>query len=123
MTDRKKLTRRREGSLLTRVDVELLESRQLLSAAVDPVVTPNLTVTSLATKSAFTGYTPEQIKKAYGFNSISGDGTGQTIAIVDAFNDPNIASDLKTFDRQFGLKDPPSLKVVNQSGGSSLPAT
>src|SRR6476469_3162017 len=115
MTDRKKLTRRREGSLLTRVDVELLESRQLLSAAVDPVVTPNLTVTSLATKSAFTGYTPAQIKKAYGFNSISGDGTGQTIAIVDAFNDPNIASDLKAFSAKFGLPDAKLVKV-NQNG-------
>jgi hypothetical protein len=28
---------------------------------------------------------------------VTGDGGGQTIAIVDAYNDPNIASDLRTF--------------------------
>ena len=46
----------------------------------------------------------------------------QTIAIVDAYNDPNIVSDLQVFDQQFGLSAA-SLKVVNQSGGSSMPTT
>src|SRR5947209_4811195 len=118
MTDRNKMTRRREGSLSMRVDVELLESRQLLSAAVDPVVTPNLTVTSLATKSAFAGYTPAQIKQAYGFNAISGDGTGQTIAIVDAFDDPNIQADLDAFSAKYGLASTTVTKV-SQTGGST----
>ena len=54
------------------------------------------------------GYTPAQIASAYGFNNINfgsvmGNGAGQTIAIVDAYDDPNIASDLATFDAQFGL--------------------
>ena len=35
--------------------------------------------------------------------AITGDGTGQTIAIVDAYNDPNIVSDLQVFDSQFSL--------------------
>ena len=39
-------------------------------------------------------YTPAQIRAAYGVNVISfgtttGDGTGQTIAIVDAYDDPS----------------------------------
>ena len=29
-----------------------------------------------------------QIRHAYGFDQIEGNGTGQTIAIVDAYNDP-----------------------------------
>jgi subtilase family serine protease len=37
-------------------------------------------------------------------------GSGQTVAIVDAFNDPNIQSDLNTFDSQFGL---PTCTVSN----------
>ena len=52
-----------------------------------------------------TGYTPQQIQNAYGVNQITfsggkvaGNGAGQTIAIVDAYNDPNIRSDLATFD-------------------------
>src|SRR5262245_59163282 len=39
------------------------------------------------------GYSPGQIQNAYGFNQIysSGlNGANQTIAIVDAYNDPNI---------------------------------
>ena len=44
------------------------------------------------------GYTPAQIQQAYGFNQVSNNGSGETIAIVDAYNDPNIQSDLATFD-------------------------
>jgi subtilase family serine protease len=66
-------------------------------------------------------YTPAQIRHAYGFDRITfnngavqGNGAGQTIAIVDAYDDPRIASDLHTFDSQFGLSDP-KLTVVQQS--------
>ena len=31
------------------------------------------------------------------------DGTGQTIAIIDAYHDPDITTDLHTFDTQYGL--------------------
>src|SRR5215472_5209297 len=34
---------------------------------------------------------------------LTGDGKGQTIAIVDAYNDPSIASDAETFSQQYGL--------------------
>ena len=61
-----------------------------------------------------TGYTPQQIQSAYGVNQITfsggkvvGNGAGQTIAIVTAYNDPNISSDLATFDKQYGLSAPP----------------
>jgi hypothetical protein len=70
------------------------------------------------------GYAPAQLLHAYGFDQLSLDGTGQTIAIVDAFYDPNIVSDLKTFDQQFGLPDPPSFSQVDEHGNpatSSIP--
>jgi subtilase family serine protease len=63
-------------------------------------------------------YTPAQIRTAYQFNQTSYTGTGQTIAIVDAYSNPNISTDLATFDRQWGIAAPPSFKVVNQFGGS-----
>ena len=47
--------------------------------------------------------TPAQIRHIYGFDQISNLGAGQTIAIVDAFDDPDIMGDLDTFDQQFGL--------------------
>lgn len=45
------------------------------------------------------GYQPDQIRGAYG---ITGTGAGQTIAIVDAYDDPNIYGDLDAFDARFG---------------------
>jgi hypothetical protein len=48
-------------------------------------------------------FSPAQISQAYGLNLISNTGSGQTIYIVDAYNDPNISSDLATFDSQWGL--------------------
>lgn len=68
------------------------------------------------------GYTPAQIRHAYGFDQITGDGTGQTIAIVNAFDDPNIESDLRVFDKQFDIAAPPTFRVVDQTGGDDLPA-
>ena len=55
---------------------------------------------------AFTGnvgVSPAKIRKFYSISSISNQGSGQTIAIVDAFDDPNIAADLNHFDSFFGL--------------------
>src|SRR2546423_1007806 len=103
---------------------ETLESRTFLSSAMDLRMTPALALSPMAS-SGVDGYSPAQIKHAYGFdqvtfsNGVKGDGAGQTIAIVDAFNDPNIESDLHTFDLKFGLSDPPSFKKVSQTGGST----
>jgi hypothetical protein len=86
----------------------------------------------LESRNLLSVYNPAQIRHAYGFDQITfingqgqtvaGDGTGQTIAIVDAFNQPNIAADLQKFDQTFGLAAPPSFQVVNQTGGSTLPS-
>ena len=54
-------------------------------------------------KAAPTGYTPAQMTTAYGFDLIANQGAGQTIALVDAYDDPNIESDLGVFTTQFGL--------------------
>jgi hypothetical protein len=98
---------------------EGLESRALLSAfhPTYAALGPNAGASSPA------GYTPAQIRHAYGFDriqfsrngqTIAGDGAGQTLAIVDAFDDPSIAADLRVFDRQFGLPDPVFTKSTPQ---------
>ncbi len=84
------------------------------------------------------GMTPSQIRTAYGINSIAfgsvnGDGTGQTIAIVDAYDNPSLVnstaanfatSDLGEFDSQFGIAAPPSFMKLNEQGGTTgLPGT
>lgn len=50
-----------------------------------------------------TGIFPGKMKVAYGFNLITNHGAGQTIAIVDAFDDPNAEADLGKFSTTFGL--------------------
>jgi hypothetical protein len=67
------------------------------------------------------GLTPSQVRQAYGFGAVQGNGSGQTIAIVDAYDDPTIASDLHQFDLAFGLPDPPSLVKLDQNGGTNYP--
>ncbi len=49
------------------------------------------------------GYSPAQIRHAYGFDQITGNGAGQTIAIVDAYGSPTLANDLAVFCNTFGL--------------------
>jgi hypothetical protein len=66
--------------------------------------------------------TPTQVRHAYGFDQITGNGAGQTIAIVAAYDHPTIASDLHQFDVTFGLPDPPIFRKVNQNGGTTYPA-
>jgi hypothetical protein len=57
----------------------------------------------MATTNMFTvAYTPSQIRTAYGINNLL-DGTGQTIAIVNYDDDPNIFQEVDGFDNQFGI--------------------
>jgi subtilisin-like proprotein convertase family protein len=70
--------------------------------------------------------TPAQMRQAYNVNQITfgnivGDGTGQTIAIIDAYDYPTAYSDLQTFDATFGLPDPPSFRRVAQDGSQNFP--
>lgn len=50
------------------------------------------------------GYSPAQIRHAYGFDKLDSDGRGQVIGIVDAFHYPTAAADLSKFIKTFGLK-------------------
>jgi subtilase family serine protease len=70
------------------------------------------------------GLSPAQIKAAYGWTSI-GSGAGQTIAIVDAYDDPTAESDLNVFSAQYGLPACTTangcFKKVDQKGGKRYP--
>src|SRR5712664_370309 len=47
------------------------------------------------------GYTPDQIKSAYGISGF--DGTGQTVAIIDAYASPTILQDVNQWSTNRGL--------------------
>ena len=102
------------------------------ASTIGPVVSAPLA------SSAPVGMTPQQIRTAYGIDSImlgslTGDGTGQTIAIIDAYDAPNLVSstdpgfatsDLYKFDHtpQINLPDPPSFVKLNETGGTTMPS-
>jgi subtilase family serine protease len=80
---------------------------QAFASHVDGYAFPLSHVVSPASATVV-GLTPTQIRHFYGFDVLTCEssntcGAGQTIGIVDAFSDPNIQSDLNTFDTQFGL--------------------
>jgi hypothetical protein len=87
---------------------------------------------ALEPRTLLTTFTPVQLRHAYGFDRVAfadashsqvlGDGSGMTIAVIDPYDDPNIASDLAHFDSTYGLAAPPSFTKVNQSGGTAYPA-
>jgi len=83
-------------------------------AACDAHVRTNAHLTPLATTGP-TGYSPSQLRTAYGIGSTGSSTT--TVALVDAFAHPNALSDLTAYRNQFGL-GAPSLTQVNQTGGS-----
>ena len=81
------------------------------------------TVTPLATTPI--GYVPADLRSAYKLTSTTGPGAGQTIAIVDAFDDPNAESDLNQYRAQFGITACTTangcFRKVNQNGGTAPP--
>lgn len=71
------------------------------------------------------GLGPNDLQNAYGLPSTT-TGGGQTVAIVDANDDPNAASDLATYRSTFGLSSCTvangCFRKVNQSGGTRYPS-
>ncbi len=82
---------------------------------------------NIAPNATVSGYGPSQLQSAYNLASAaSSGGSGQTVAIVDAYDDPNAASDLSTYRSQFGLSACTTANgcftKVNQNGSTtSLP--
>jgi hypothetical protein len=128
-----------------RVLLETLEARRLLSTSILQTTTDNTTTsTSVAafaptyevytsadaatTSASPIGFTPTEITTAYGINqvtfgTVTGTGAGQTIAIIDAYSDPDITHDLQAFDAAFGLANS-TLTIESQTGSTtSLPTT
>jgi subtilase family serine protease len=83
------------------------------------------TATGTASPLATTpiGYVPADLQSAYKLSTTGG--AGQTIAIVDAFDDPNAESDLNQYRAQFGIPACTTangcFRKVNQNGGTTPP--
>ena len=77
----------------------------------------------LSVQAGPSGYHPADLISAYELPTTGG--TGQSVAIVDAYNDPNAESDLGTYRSQFGLPACTTangcFRKVNQTGGTTYP--
>ncbi len=82
------------------------------------------TLDQLDDRCLLSGLTPAQVTQAYGLNAIAfptsagtvvGNGAGETIALVEAYHDATLSSDLATFDERYNLPAP-SLTVIDQAG-------
>ena len=75
------------------------------------------------------GMTPSQIRNAYGINNLAANGTGKTVAIVDAYGSPTISTDLAAFCKQYNLPAAdltiayPTGKVSQKNAGWALEAS
>lgn len=75
-----------------------------------------LSATPAASATPYSGaFTPARIRTFYG--APYSNGGGVTIAIVDAYDNPNAETDLKTFSGQFGL---PLMPSCSYSGGQPV---
>jgi subtilase family serine protease len=61
-------------------------------------------IAGLVRRNTPSGYSPDDLQTAYALTSYSSsNGKGQTVAIVDAYVDPNAAKDLAVYRSQYGL--------------------
>ncbi len=74
----------------------------------------NVVVADVHPANKPSGILPVEYKAAYGFNHLPNQGAGVTIALVDAYKDPNITSDLSFYASYFHL-GPCNFTVVDQA--------
>lgn len=79
-----------------------------------------------ANVSSPSGYNPIDLRGAYNLPSTTA-GSGQTVAIVDAYNDPNAETDMNFYRSYFKIPACTTangcFKKVNQSGGTKYPTS
>jgi len=89
-----------------------------------PIASLPAGLTPAAAAAAVSGYGPADLDSAYKLPTTGG--SGKTVAIVDAYDDPSVESDLATYRSQFGLPACTTangcFRKINQNGGTSYPA-
>jgi Subtilase family len=107
-------------------------ARALRSGRTDAVqpagpTTPSAAIPALeTTEPEATAFTPQNLLTAYSLSSVPAPATQQTLAIIDAYNDPTVEHDLEVFDNKWVLPACTSgngcFKKVEMLGGPSQTA-
>jgi subtilase family serine protease len=71
-------------------------------------------------------YSPQEMRNAYSAGPLIGSGytgRGQTIVIIESYGSPTTLQDLQTFDKDYGLPDPPSFEQLAPIGSVPFDAS
>jgi subtilase family serine protease len=98
-TDERELVARQV--MMQRENPERMEYRMPVSAG--DSAQPPLRVRPNGAAGPSYGKFPAVVRHAYGFDKVTNQGAGQTIAVVDAYDDAHAEADLAVFSKQFGL--------------------
>lgn len=94
------------------------------TAACHAIVRTDVSGAKVSPAATPSGYGPADLQSAYNLPSSTA-GSGQTVAIVDAYDDPTAESDLGVYRSQFGLPACTTangcFKKIDQSGGTAYP--
>ena len=109
--------------------LELVPHTSAASAHTHPLgMTRSRPIASVSAAEGSYGLRPQDLRDAYypSDTELPEAPTSQTIALVDAYNDPSARSDLETYESEFGLTKCPAasnscFEQVNQQGGNALP--
>jgi Subtilase family len=99
-----------------------VSARRSSSSTAQPALTT--TSPSFSGSGVGGGYDPADLRSAYDLPSESA-GSGQTVAIVDAYDDPKAESDLAVYRARYGIPACTTangcFRKVNQTGGATYP--
>jgi len=119
-----------QGLSSRRLTVQALQAYRQQHLAEEQRATSTTNEIPLTATGSVTTYTPAQIRAAYGLSALPTSfsqltsaqaaqlGAGQTIYIIDAYSDPNVATELAAFNTKFGL---PSCSKQGIASGTALP--
>jgi Subtilase family len=97
------------------MSMELLPRTAAARAHNHPIGMARLVPTGRQAASGVFGLTPQNLQTAYGLPTTST--ATQTIALVDAYNDPTAKADLNAYSKEFGLRElPECTKEIGESG-------
>ncbi len=127
---RQSVTRQMSQLSTRRLTKSAMDSMERTGSAPSMSMALSADATPMATGAVVATYTPAQIRAAYALPALPAVGSsltsaqaaqlgaGQTIYIVDAQHDPNVAAELSTFSTKFGL---PACTATTLTPATSLP--
>lgn len=110
-------------ALIPDAPLSLPGSRSVGGAGSNTSASESSAASAVEHKNPFAPVTPTDLRSAYGLSETPAPAETQTVAIVDAYSDPNAEADLAHFSKTYALPSCPKengcLRVLNEQGNAS----